>query len=104
MGKHPKIWRPARVNIALHETCVKYGIGERDIISHSRKHLQARREVWWRVRQMLNIHGKPYSYPQIAMWFDREHTSVMDGVKKHAVDLVLQAEAKAAREQVFPCS
>lgn len=41
----------------------------------------ARREIW------TTLYGKPYglghiSYPMIAGWFDRDHTSVMHAVKK----------------------
>lgn len=104
MGKHPKIWRPDRVNAVIAAACEKYGVSEADIMACKRvqAHIQARRECWWRTRQMLDYYGRPFSYPQIALWFDRDHTTIRDGVRKHEAELKLQAEAKAARDKIFP--
>jgi hypothetical protein len=42
--------------------------------------VMARFEAWWRIREEC-----PYlSYPQIGMYFNRDHSTVIHGARKHA--------------------
>jgi chromosomal replication initiation ATPase DnaA len=64
----------------VEDICEKYKIPERDIFSHrSHKTLMVpRHECWWRVRNETRL-----SYPVIAAFFHRDHTTIMDGCRRH---------------------
>lgn len=53
---------------------------------------QARHEAMWRCRQLLGRDGKPrHSWPAIGRVFNRHHTSVMHGFRRHEERLALEA-------------
>lgn len=56
----------------------KHGLAPKDILSASRTApiVRARHECWRRLRE------RGWSYPAIARAFDRDHTTVLAGVRK----------------------
>ena len=64
---------------------VKRNIDIEIIMSRERLHKIAvlRQELMWTLRQ-VKINGRPrYTYPQIAKFLRRDHTTVVHGVKAH---------------------
>lgn len=42
-----------------------------------------RNAIWWRCREEIMIKGKPISWPQLGYMFERDHTTIMSGVRNH---------------------
>ena len=64
---------------------VKRNVDLKIIMSRERLHKIAvlRQELMWILRQ-VKINGRPrYTYPQIAKFLRRDHTTVVHGVKAH---------------------
>jgi chromosomal replication initiation ATPase DnaA len=81
----PKISRPAVIEAIVAEVCAEHGMEPREVLSRSLKHtlIPIRQEIWWRVR-CLRKNGAPrFSFPQMGRWFDRDHTTIRDGVIAH---------------------
>lgn len=74
---------PLRVREILHEVAEAHKQPVRIILSREqgRAASEARYAVWRRIRAEMRICGLPPSYPMIGRWFDRDHTSVIAGVK-----------------------
>lgn len=62
------------------EVCRKHGVTMGDLISPRRSYyiVSARHELFWRLYEETSM-----SLPQIGRRFNRDHTSVMHGVKSH---------------------
>ena len=50
---------------------------------HGHKAAHTRHRIWWRIRQTKNRRGLSPSFPQIGLWFGRDHTTIMLGSKAH---------------------
>ena len=64
---------------------VKRNVDLKVIMSRERLHKIAvlRQELMWTLRQ-VKINGRPrYSYPQIAKFLRRDHTTIIYGVRAH---------------------
>lgn len=59
---------------------------------------RVRAAIWWRIREEIEINGRQASFPWIGRLFDRDHTSVISGVKKHPAHMV---EWAAAKQQIY---
>ena len=62
------------------EVCEARGVSPVDFFSKRRKrpYVLARQEFCWRARNETFA-----SYPKIGQFLDRDHTTIMDAVKKH---------------------
>lgn len=58
-------------------TALSYGVRKSDILgtSRSRELVQARREIWKHLRE------QGWSYPRIGRAFNRDHTTILHGVR-----------------------
>lgn len=76
----PTILRPAW-KIITEQMCRKHGITVAEILSPRRdKRLNlVRQEIWYRLTRETTM-----SLPQIGRRFNRDHTSILHGVRKHA--------------------
>lgn len=71
----------SRLALIIDETAEKYEVSKADILSHVRdpKLVIPRHEIMWRARKETEM-----SYPQIGRKLgERDHTTVMHGVKRH---------------------
>lgn len=77
---------PPKVKAIVEEVCAERRIKRQGaVFGRGRKKPIAwvRHEIWWRLRQLEDRGGRPISYPRIGMWFDRDHTTVLAGVREH---------------------
>lgn len=76
---------PPRVRAEIQFVCALYQVPEADLLGRARnKRLwEARRHCWTLLRALRTPLGQPFSYPQIAHWFDRDHTTIMLGVRAY---------------------
>lgn len=67
------------------ETIVKYGVSLPLMLSDSRFRwvMDARAECWYRMRTEMMVGGAAVTYPWIGRKFNRDHTTVLSGVKRH---------------------
>lgn len=79
------------------ETAIKYRVTEHDIDSPCRnaKTAQARFEVFWRARRETNL-----SLPAIGFRCNRDHTTVLNGIRKYDLMRDAKAGCEASREKV----
>ena len=84
---------PDRVALAIGLAARAHGVSVREILGRrrTRKVSFARFEAMARIRA-LNFNGRTPSLPQIGAWLGRDHTSVLNGLRRHAE---LSAEAGA---------
>lgn len=55
---------------------------------------EVRFEAMWALRQQRNRHGQPrWSLPQIGRFFNRDHTTVLNALRRHAERLADQQVA-----------
>ena len=73
--------------IIARQICAKYNVDFDEVFSDRRhKHLVLiRHEIFYRLKVDLQM-----SYPQIAEKFNKDHTTVLHGVRKHAARLSLE--------------
>lgn len=69
----------------LEEVCRRRAVTPIEVCGRRRTKnvVKARHEVWWRLR---NRYGSSFSYPELGLLFDRDHTTVMAGVRSFAED------------------
>lgn len=69
------VWR-----LIAEEVCIKHGVNMNDLISHRREAniVKARYEAFWRCYRETSM-----SLPQIGHRFDRDHTTVLHGLRKY---------------------
>lgn len=74
-----KISRP--LHDILADVCSRHRISSADILSprRFRNLVYARQEAWW-----LAYTQSEASYPAIGKFFNRDHTTVMFGIRRHA--------------------
>lgn len=79
--------RPAAMRALVAEVAAQHGIGPRDILGEDRRRSIAhpRQEAMYRARHELQ-----QSLPQIGAFFNRDHTTVLHGVREHAKRLAGQ--------------
>jgi chromosomal replication initiation ATPase DnaA len=75
----PTTWRHD-----LNEVALKHGVSPREILSPFRDKpiVSARYELFWRLRV-----ERKYSFGRIGLLLDRDHSTVVYGVKRHAEKL-----------------
>lgn len=81
---------PITMRSILAEVCAERGVTETDILSQSRRRKIAhpRQDFMWRCRQVKRADGRDrYSLPQIGAFLQRDHTSVLFGVRAHEARL-----------------
>ena len=83
---------PPRVREVLREEAERHTVSVVDLLGPcaARSVSHARWVVWYRLRALTMPGGQPISYPQIAAWFRRDHTTIIYGVRR------LSEAAKAA--------
>jgi hypothetical protein len=69
------------------EICQKYRLSLEEVTSDARHaHLvKVRQEIWYRIRVDLGM-----SYPEIGKRFNKDHTTILHGVRRHAARLNLE--------------
>ena len=77
---------PARAILA--DVASARGVPVAQILSHrrTRRIAEARQEAWSRIYALRAggpSHTAVYSLPQIGGWFDRDHTTVLHGIRAH---------------------
>ena len=75
----------------IYRVAQKHGVSIADIKGKSRRHMfvKARQEAAYEIREQRGL-----SLPQISkMLGDRDHTSILHGIKRHTALLAKQAEA-----------
>lgn len=80
--------RPAW-DIIVAEVCEKYEVEIEKIYSqlrHSNQVGKARREIWYRVRNEVTWCGGRPTYEMIAWRFERDHSSIVHGIKAYCRD------------------
>lgn len=80
-----------RWKIIAEEVANKYGITVFALLGKRGKRAKqasiatrARHETMYRLRHEMKIAGAPPSYPQIGRWLNRDHATVIHGIRKHA--------------------
>jgi hypothetical protein len=79
LGRLPRLFpRAARAIVA--ETATHYGVGVGEMLSRRRDLVtpRARQALWARMHGRLGM-----SYSDIGFWCDRDHTTIMHGVRRH---------------------
>jgi chromosomal replication initiation ATPase DnaA len=67
------------LNDIIEATCARTDVSRADVMSHTIRYrwpTVARRMAWYVARQTTTL-----SYPEIARYFNRDHTTVMTGVR-----------------------
>ena len=85
----PKFSSPS--NEIIYRVAQKHGVSVADLKGQCRKHMfvRARQEAAYEIREQRGL-----SLPQISkMLGDRDHTSILHGIKRHTAFLAKQAEA-----------
>lgn len=90
---------PPRIRQIVADVLVSYRedgvvLTEQDIVGDARLRYIAivRWEIWWKIRHLRTRWGEPFSYPQIGVWFNRDHTTIRHGVLRY--DGVILGTAK----------
>lgn len=78
--EEPSVWRPAWKVIA-EQMCRKHGVTVAEILSPRREQRLSviRQEIWYRLARETTM-----SLPQIGKRFNRDHTSILHGIRVHA--------------------
>lgn len=77
---------PQSVREILDRVALEYGTTTENLVGHShRKGLSiARYDAYSRIAAHIVINRQPPSLPQIGSWVNRDHTSVLYGLRQHA--------------------
>lgn len=69
----------------VNEVAREHDVDPSEILGKSRcrQIVEPRMIAMARCRREIVIHGSPASYPQIAKWFRRDHTSVINAMRKY---------------------
>lgn len=93
--REPAAARPPRVTAILEEQAAFWGVSVAEILGRRRRKwrlgwhrdrsedertfaIEARQSAMRRCRDEIIIRGRPASFPQIGLWFGRDHTTVMN--------------------------
>lgn len=76
---------PARVRAIMDRVCAHYGIGINDLLHHGRTQAtcRARFVVAHLIRTGVNEAGASPSLPQIGLWMNRDHTSILNMLRRY---------------------
>lgn len=79
------VYRPAAITALIRQVAIEHGVTSDDMIGRRRTcHIAwARFDCWHRIRQLRGPGGRPFSSTQIGVWFDRDHTSVLNGLQRY---------------------
>lgn len=82
----PRTAIPPRHYAEIRATAKRYGASIGEVLAPTRvskSASEARDAAFAAVRAVPTISGKTPSYPLIGRWFGRNHTAVLDGVRRH---------------------
>lgn len=84
---------PARVLNIIRNVAGEHGVEPRDILGRRRlgKIARARQEAMHHCRRMEWAEGKPPSFPQIGVWFGRDHSTVIYACERVAARYAQEA-------------
>lgn len=87
---------PARARAVAEEEAAKAGIGVDRLFGPyaDRVTSHARFRAFYRLRQMVAADGLPFSTPRIGSWFNRDHSTVIHGLRR--AEKLMAEEARAA--------
>ena len=76
---------PASVETIIRLVCAKHCVSPRDLmgVGRDKPTCDARFEAMYRVRTEIKIAGSEPSLPQIGKWFGRDHTSVLNALRRY---------------------
>lgn len=97
---------PITMRSILAEVCAERGVTEADVLSQSRKRKvsRPRQDFMWRCRQVKRADGRGrYSLPQIGAFLQRDHTSVLFGVRAHEARLGEPVHPQGQTSRVDDC-
>lgn len=86
-GPLPVAPQPRTMFRILLEVGIKRRVSTADLLGPSRlqEHVRPRHEAMWAMRQVTWADGSQrYSLPTIGRFFNRDHTTVLSGVRRHA--------------------
>lgn len=78
----------------------KHGIGVHDILgaSHHRYIVRARWEAFYRMRTEIKVLGMPMSLPEIGRRLHKDHTTVLNGIRRYCAENGLSPEITVRAE------
>jgi chromosomal replication initiation ATPase DnaA len=73
-----------RVKATIEEIAAKHQFKVCDLKGHAKgeRLWAARREAYAALRALSGPYGRPFSYPQIGAWLNKDHSSVLSGVRR----------------------
>ncbi len=78
---------PDEIRALIVSTCIEHGASSEDVMGKSPKRSVAlvRHACFYRIYALRNEMGfRRFSTPQIGRWFQRDHSSVLSGIRNHA--------------------
>ena len=87
---------PERARAIIAEVTARRSVPVSHLFStlRDRKVSHTRHEIWFRLRQEC-----AWSYPRIAKFFDKDHTTILYGVRGHEARLAYLASKSASRAE-----
>jgi hypothetical protein len=85
------------MKLIVREVCDAHGVSPQDVLRRLRRRYvaNARQHIWFRIRYELG-----WSYSDIGRRFDRDHTTIMWGVARHAHRLIQERVYESGRSVV----
>lgn len=76
---------PPRIEAIIRQAADEHGVPYADVVGLDthRAASRVRFEAMYRIRNEIRIAGQPPSLPQIGRWFSRDHTSVLNALRRH---------------------
>lgn len=80
---------PERIRAIIDRVATEHRVQPVDLVgpSATRKTSRARWAAYACIVDTVTIAGSPPSLPQIGRWFNRDHTTVLYGLRRHCSDL-----------------
>lgn len=81
-----KIFRPTCITELIRQVASEHNIDPEHLTGRNRgtNHLAAiRHELWGRIRLLTGPGNRPFSFPQIGLWFDRDQATIRYGVHRY---------------------
>lgn len=80
---------PASVRRIIDETAATVGSNALELVGPRAIHrlAHARWKAWARIMDEVTINGREPSLPQVGIWFNRDHTTVLYGLRRLASDM-----------------
>jgi len=80
---------PASVRRIIDETAATVGSNAQEMVGPRAFHrlAHARWRAWARIMDEVTINGREPSLPQVGVWFNRDHTTVLYGLRRLASDM-----------------